>query len=133
VCSELTNITYRAALCGKIDALFVPEWNKDTETFNALVESAALDIHAYIIQCNDRQYGDSRIRAPYKDSWKRDLVRLKGGVTDYFVIGEIDIMSLRKFQSSYRSPDGSFKPVPDGFDLKLAYERKVLPQGNNHE
>ena len=133
VCSELTNISYRAALCGKIDALFVPEWNKDTETFNALVESAALDIHAYIIQCNDRQYGDSRIRAPYKESWKRDLVRLKGGVTDYFVIGEIDIMSLRKFQSSYRSPDGSFKPVPDGFDLKLAHERKVLPQGNNHE
>lgn len=133
VCSELTNITYRAALCGKIDALFVPEWNKDTETFNALVESAALDIHAYIIQCNDRQYGDSRIRAPYKESWMRDLVRLKGGVTDYFVIGEIDIMSLRKFQSSYRSPDGSFKPVPDGFELKLAHERKVLPQGNNYE
>jgi len=133
VCSELTNISYRSALCGKVDALFVPEWNKDTETFNALVESAALDIHAYIIQCNDRQYGDSRIRAPYKESWKRDLVRLKGGITDYFVIGEIDIMSLRKFQSSYRSSDGSFKPVPVGFDLKLAHERKVLPQGNNHE
>lgn len=133
VCSELTNITYRAALCGKIDALFVPEWNRDIETFNALVESAALDIHAYIIQCNDRQYGDSRIRAPYKESWKRDLVRLKGGINDYFVIAEIDIMLLRQFQSSYRSPDGIFKPVPDGFDLKLANERKVLPQGNNHE
>jgi predicted amidohydrolase len=133
VCSELTNISYRSALCGKVDALFVPEWNKDTETFNALVESAALDIHVYIIQCNDRQYGDSRIRAPYKESWKRDLVRLKGGITDYFVIGEIDIMSLRKFQSSYRSPDGIFKPVPDGFNIKLAHERKVLPQGNNHE
>ena len=59
VCSELTNISYRAALRGKVDALFVPEWNQDTETFNALVESAALDVHAYIIQCNDRQYGDS--------------------------------------------------------------------------
>ena len=38
VCSELTNISYRAALRGKIDALFVPEWNQDTETFNALVD-----------------------------------------------------------------------------------------------
>lgn len=46
VCSELTNIGYRAALRGQVDALFVPEWNQDTETFNALVESAALDIHA---------------------------------------------------------------------------------------
>src|SRR5690606_8166115 len=76
ICSELTNIRYRAALRGKIDALFIPEWNQDTESFNALVESAALDIHAYIIQCNDRQYGDSRIRAPYKDRWKRDILRV---------------------------------------------------------
>lgn len=78
VCSELTNISYRAALRGKVDALFVPEWNQDTETFNALVESAALDVHAYIVQCNDRQYGDSRIRAPFKESWQRDLLRVKG-------------------------------------------------------
>ncbi|MBA6113572.1 Reverse transcriptase [Pseudomonas asiatica] len=127
VCSELTNIGYRAALRGKIDALFLPEWNQDTETFNALVESAALDIHAYVIQCNDRQYGDSRIRAPFKDSWKRDVLRVKGGITDYCVIGEVDVLALRKFQSSYRSPSNPFKPVPDGFEL--AFERKVLPGG----
>ena len=97
------------------------------ETFNALVESAALDIHAYIIQCNDRQYGDSRIRAPYKESWRRDLVRIKGGKNDYFVIGEIDVLALRQFQSNFRSPDGPLKPMPDGF--VIAYERKVLPTG----
>ena len=127
VCSELTNISYRAALRGKVDALFVPEWNQDTETFNALVESAALDVHAYIIQCNHRQYGDSRIRAPFKDSWKRDVLRVKGGVTDYCVIGEIDVQALRQFQSSYRSPSMPFKPVPDGFDI--SFVRKVLPAG----
>lgn len=127
VCSELTNIAYRAGLRGQVDALFVPEWNQDTETFNALVESAALDIHAYIIQCNDRQYGDSRIRAPSKDSWQRDVLRVKGGIDDYCVSGEIDIHALREFQSSYRSPLKSFKPVPDGF--KIAMERKILPKG----
>ncbi|WP_311881619.1 MULTISPECIES: RNA-directed DNA polymerase [unclassified Pseudomonas] len=126
VCSELTNISYRSALRGKVDALFVPEWNQDTETFNALVESAALDIHAYVIQCNDRQYGDSRIRAPFKDSWKRDVLKVKGGITDYCVIGEIDINSLRQFQSNHRSPSGPFKPVPDGF--KICKHRKVLPK-----
>lgn len=129
VCSELTNISYRASLRGKVDALFVPEWNQDTETFNALVESAALDMHAYIIQCNDRQYGDSRIRAPAKDSWARDVLRVKGGVTDYCVIGEIDVQALRQFQSSHRSPDKPFKPVPDGF--KIDFDRKVLPTGEN--
>ncbi len=126
VCSELTNIDYRAALRGKIDALFVPEWNQDTETFNALIESAALDVHAYIIQCNDRQYGDSRIRVPHKDAWMRDPVRIKGGKHDYFVVGEIDIIALRQFQSHDRSPNKPFKPLPDGF--KLSPSRKTLPK-----
>lgn len=127
VCSELTNIGYRAVLRGHVDALFVPEWNQDTETFHALVESAALDVHAYIIQCNDRQYGDSRIRAPSKDSWRRDVLRVKGGINDYCVVGVIDVQALRRFQSSYRSPNGPFKPVPDGFEM--AHERKTLPAG----
>ena len=127
ICSELTNISHRAALRGKVDALFVPEWNPDTETFNALVESAALDVHAYIVQCNDRQYGDSRIRAPFKESWQRDLLRVKGGITDYCVIGEIDVQALRQFQSSHRSPAKPFKPVPDGFEIDFG--RKVLPAG----
>ncbi|WP_417813672.1 reverse transcriptase domain-containing protein [Thalassospira alkalitolerans] len=125
VCSELTNISYRAALRGGVDAIFVPEWNQDTETFNALVESAALDVHAYIVQCNDRQYGDSRIRAPFKDSWMRDLLRVKGGVTDYCVIGKIDVKALRRFQSHHRSPSNPFKPVPDGFEI--THDRKILP------
>lgn len=126
ICSELTNISYRAALRGRVDALFVPEWNQDTETFNALVESAALDIHAYIVQCNDRQYGDSRIRAPFKESWQRDLLRVKGGLADYCVIGEIDVQALRQFQSNYKSPSKPFKPVPDGFEIEFG--RKVLPK-----
>lgn len=126
VCSELTNIAYRTALRGKIDALFVPEWNQDTETFNALVESSALDIHAYVIQCNDRQYGDSRIRAPHQDSWRRDVLRVKGGIEDYCVTGEIEVQELRQFQSSYRSPSGPFKPVPDGF--KVTSARRTLPK-----
>ena len=129
VCSELTNIKYQTELRGRIDALFVPEWNRDIETFSALIESAAIGIHAYIIQCNDRQYGDSRIRAPHKDSWKRDIIRIKGGVEDYFAIGEIDIYDLRAFQSAYQSPDKPFKPVPDGF--KISNSRKTLPKGNN--
>ncbi|EPL6869621.1 MULTISPECIES: hypothetical protein [Enterobacterales] len=102
-----------------------------TDTFNALVESAALDIHAYIIQCNNRLYGDSRIRAPYKERYQRDLMRVKGGNHDYCITGEIDITALRQFQSSHRSPGKPFKPVPDGFAQDMAYSRKALPKGDS--
>ena len=67
------------------------------------------------------------IRAPFKDSWQRDLLRVKGGITDYCVIGEIDVQALRQFQSNHRSPSKPFKPVPDGFEMD--FSRKILPAG----
>ncbi|CAB3821436.1 hypothetical protein LMG26854_01487 [Achromobacter aegrifaciens] len=79
------------------------------------------------IHLNHRQISDSRIRTLFKDSWARDVLRVKGGVTDYCVIGEIDIQALRQFQSSCRSPGKPFKPVSDGFEIDFG--RKILPVG----
>ena len=129
ICSELTNIDYRARFRGNVDAVFVPEWNPDTAMFASLIEAAAYDVHAYIIQCNDRQYGDTRIRIPAKDHYSRDIVKIKGGEEDYFVVGKIDIDKLRKFQSCIISPIGKeapFKPVPAGF--QIAHYRDCLPE-----
>ena len=130
ICSDLTNVAYRSQLRGKIDALFVPSWNQDEEVFASLVEAAAYDIHAYVIQCNDRAYGGTRIRVPGKERYKRDIMQLKGGELDYFVIGKMDVEGLRRFQSFPISPvDGpfaTFKPVPSGFSILEA--RRVLPQ-----
>lgn len=79
------------------------------------------------IYLNHRQISDSCIRAPFKDSWKRDVLLAKGDVTEYCVIGEIDVQALRQFQSSHRSRGKPFKPVPDGFEIYIG--RKVLPVG----
>src|SRR5699024_3424905 len=123
ICSELTNIEYRASFRGKVDTLFVPQWNQDLNTFTALVESAALDIHAHIVQVNNRTYGDTRIRMPAGENhWLRDVVQLKGGLNDYIVLAELDLKSLRAFQSKYSSPSSAYKPVPDGFVKALNRE-----------
>lgn len=128
VCSELQNSKARVALQGEVDSLMVLSWNQDLETFASLIESAALDIHAYIILVNNRTYGDSRVRAPSKDSFKRDLARLRGGKNDFCVTVELDLEKLRAFQSrAKRWPeDGDpFKPVPEGF--QMATTRKHTP------
>jgi hypothetical protein len=127
ICSELTDIRNRSHFQGKVDALFVPEWNQDIESFTALIESAALDVHAYIVQANNRRFGDSRMRAPMKEHFNRDLVRVKGGLNDYFVIGEIDYTALRDFQSHDVPPSGEdedFKPFPIGFPSRLSKQRR---------
>lgn len=124
ICSELTNIDYRAHLRGAVDTLFIPEWNQDLSTFEALVESAALDVHAYIVQSNDRRYGDSRIRAPRTDTWERDVLRVRGGTHNYVVAADIDYWSLRSHQSAHRVPKGEFKPTPDGFEISEKRRRR---------
>lgn len=125
ICSELLNLDYRAALRGVVDALFVPEWNSDIDSFSALVEATALDVHCYMVQVNNRQFGDCRIRGPYKEAHKRDVARIRGGESDYFVVGRVEVDALRRFQSAHRSPASPFKPVPDGF--RISKSRGSLP------
>jgi len=116
ICSDLTNISHRHQLRGGIDALFALEWNSDTKTFASLVEATANDLHAYVAQVNNRTYGDSRLRVPAVKDYLRDVVQVKGGISDYYVLGEIDYLALRKEQC--RSPKKpKFKPVPIGFKV----------------
>jgi hypothetical protein len=123
LCSDLTNISHRGRLQGEIDALFVLEWNKDIDTFSALVEATANDLHAYVVQSNNRQYGDSRIRIPKKRDFQRDVVRVRGGLHDYFVVGALDVNQLRRFQRDMpTSSGGIFKPVPIGYAMSKRRE-----------
>lgn len=126
VCSEMTDISSRAALRGQIDTLFVVEWNRDINTFASLIESAALDIHTFVVQVNNRTYGDSRIRVPAKEPHLRDAVQVRGGLNDYFVVGELNVSKLREFQSQFRVLDGIYKPLPQGF--RISNVRKRVPR-----
>jgi hypothetical protein len=117
---------------GEVDTLFVLSWNQDLESFGAMVEAAVLDVHCYMVLVNNRKYGDSRVRTPSKKNWMRDLVRIKGGLDDYFVVTDLDVMSLRNFQSYHEPPlgdDAAFKPTPEGFTI--AKRRKQTPGGGS--
>ena len=65
LCFEFTDISSRASLKSKVDALFVPQLNKDTNYFSSIVESTSRDLHCLIVQANTSKYGDSRITGPY--------------------------------------------------------------------
>lgn len=124
ICSDVTNIDNRFHFQGAIDTLFVVEWNSDLNTFSYLVDSASHDLHSFIVQANNRVFGDSRIRAPYAVEWRRDVVRVRGGEEDYFVLATLDVNGLRRFQERfsprrYERAKGqhTFKPLPIGFSM----------------
>lgn len=123
VCSDLTNIAHRHELRGEIDALFVLEWNTDIKTFGSLVEATANDLHAYVVQVNNRLYGDSRLRVAAKEDYLRDVVRVKGGAADYYVLGDIDYLGLRHEQRETLTEHQKFKPLPIGY--KMSRRRKI--------
>lgn len=128
VCSELQNVQHRLNFQGAVDCMMVLSWNQDLETFSALVESASLDVHAYVALVNNRRFGDSRVRAPEKTNHKRDVCRLRGGENEHVVVVKLDAKKLREFQSrANRWPDDDdpFKPVPEGFAIK--WYRKETP------
>ncbi|MBI5380558.1 MAG: RNA-directed DNA polymerase [Opitutae bacterium] len=128
ICSDLTNLEHRHLLQGQIDCLFVPEWNRDVNTFGSLVEASSHDLHAFIAQANNLRFGDSRIRGPHKASYMRDVVRVRGGADDYSVTGQIAVPELRAYQSTSEpllGDDAPFKPYPVGY--KIATDRRVSP------
>ncbi|MDV3470186.1 RNA-directed DNA polymerase [Stenotrophomonas sp. C3(2023)] len=120
VCSELQNSKERIAFQGEVDSLFVLCWNQDIETFSSLVDAASLDVHAYTVLVNNRKYGDSRVRAPARKSFSRDLARIRGGENDFVISVSLDLKALRSFQSrAKRWPKEAdkFKAVPEGFEM----------------
>ncbi|SEO39424.1 Reverse transcriptase (RNA-dependent DNA polymerase) [Luteibacter sp. UNC138MFCol5.1] len=126
LCSDLTNIDNRRHAQGFVDSVFALEWNPDTTSFSALVESAALDVHAYVVQVNNRRYGDSRVRAPFRRDFERDVVRVKGGDEDYFVVASLNVAALRSFhRAATISKDDLYKPLPIGFEMSIDRELEV--------
>ncbi|MES2725564.1 MAG: RNA-directed DNA polymerase [Bacteroidota bacterium] len=118
ICNDLLNIDNRCPLRGNIDSLIVVEWNTDIETYDGIIQATSNDLHTFVIQVNNREFGDTRLRGPYKDSYKRDRVRIRGGELDYFVVTTLEVDKLREFQRYHRSPiQGPFKPVPTGFKM----------------
>ena len=101
VCFELTDVVARALLKGKCNVIAVPELNPDTTYFSNIIESTARDLHAFVIQANTSDYGDSRITAPYnKDN--KDLIKIKGGSNEHVVIEKVKIHDLLKYQYNYQ-------------------------------
>lgn len=107
LCYEFTDITSRATMKSKIELLFVPQLNKDTNYFSAIVESTARDLHCFVIQANTSAYGDSRITAPYKTESK-NILQIKGGETDVVMIATLGIDELINKRKGYR---GEIKKV----------------------
>lgn len=115
-CFELSDITHRVLFKSQIDLLFACVWNKDTNYYQHILESAVRDLHCYTVQANTSQYGGSCVLRPTKTESKT-MLYVKGGDNPCVLTTQLDIKGLRAFQ--YKSKPGSndyYKHLPPGYD-----------------
>ena len=122
-CFELSDIEHRTLFKSEIDVLFACVYNRDTNYYGHILESAVRDLHCYVVQSNTSEYGGSCVLRPTKTEDKT-MLHVKGGENPCVLVTEIDIGALRDFQ--YK-PDPknkhNFKPLPPGFDSEKVLDR----------
>lgn len=122
-CFELSDITHRVLFKSEIDLLFACVWNKDTNYYQHILESAVRDLHCYTVQANTSQYGGSCVLRPTKTESKT-MLYVKGGENSCVLATKLDIKSLREFQ--YKSKPGLkdyFKHLPPGYNSEFVIKR----------
>lgn len=100
LCYELTDLNQRAMYKDKVDCVFVPVMNRDTEYFENIINSYSRDIFAYIIQSNSAIYKGTAIYAPF-NSDNKIIASGNGGVNNRLIVDEIKINALREYKNTY--------------------------------
>lgn len=119
-CFELTSIEDRALFKGRVDFIVATEFNRDTNYFSNIVESASRDLHCYVVQVNDSGFGDSRVVAPSKSDAMNPL-RIKGGDNLTFLTMDLNLKALRTHQRKgygLQKSSPEFKPTPPQFPVE---------------
>lgn len=114
-CFELSDIAHRSIFKSEIDLLVACVWNRDTNYYQHILESAVRDLHCYVVQSNTSQYGGSCVLRPTKTDSKT-MLYVKGGENSCVLTVELDIDGLRTFQfKSKPNSKDTFKHLPPGY------------------
>ena len=121
ICSELIEARLVAGLLGRVEMIVSPSWNTDTASYDHLIQSVGLQLHAIVAVANNGHYSDCRIWAPLSERWRRDLCRLIERDGASIVSVEIPLKSLQHFQAAQprqvaagpiRSQRSDWRPLP---------------------
>jgi hypothetical protein len=141
-CYELASLADRCRFKGMVDFIVCSEFNRDVNYFSNIVESAARDLHCYVIQVNSAQFGDSRVVSPSKTE-KLNPLRIKGGDNQTFLTMRLLLQQLRSHQLKrygLQKDSEQYKPPPPDFDtaeiekrIRLGRRTRNAPPTNPDE
>lgn len=125
ICSELLEPQALSGLLTRVELVTIPSWNMDTQSYDHMLKSGGLLVHAYMAVANNGSYSDCRIWAPFKSpSWGRDVCRLIQRGSDEVVWEDLSVEHLREFHegigfletSRSRPPNLEWRPLPPSWE-----------------
>lgn len=129
-CYELASLEDRSVFKARVDFLVASEYNPDVSYFANIVESAARDLHCFVVQVNSADFGDSRVVSPSTtEGQKSNPLRIKGGDNQTFLTMELPLSKLRAHQRlgyGLQQESDEFKPTPPDFSLSETQRRIEL-------
>ena len=127
-CYELASLEDRCLFKGKVDFIVCSEYNRDVNYFSNIVESAARDLHCYVVQVNSAHFGDSRVVSPSRTEQLNPL-RIKGGENQTFLSMRLPLRELRAHQLQgygLQKESKDYKPTPPDFEREDVQQRIQL-------
>ncbi|MFT3767286.1 MAG: RNA-directed DNA polymerase [Minicystis sp.] len=122
ICSELLEAHRVADLLGRVELVLVPSWNTDTASYDHLIQSVGMHLHAVVAVANNGHFSDCRAWAPRQVRWERDLCRLIERNVNSIVTVELPLRSLRDFRAAAFSSGSAgaaankeWRPLPPGW------------------
>lgn len=120
VCSELIETRLVSELLGRANLVLCPAWNRDTASYDHLIQTVGFQLHAIIAVANNGHYSDCRAWAPRFERWERDLCRqIERNVSDVVFV-DLPLESLVKFHAgagggvpkSRKAKTPDWRPLP---------------------
>lgn len=110
ICYDATDIKLAADLTNKSNAFIVSALNKDTATFNNMVEALHYHMHQPVVLVNTGEFGSSYAMAPYKNHHDKLIAHTTGK-------NQIAISSFKINMFDFRR-DGVGKSLESGLGVK---------------
>lgn len=98
ICADFLNLPVHALLQSKIQTLFVVAYNTDVNGYASIADCLQRLLMCNVVICNSGYYGSSLCYSPYREPYKREVMRVIGNHIDAAITIQMPIRKLVKAQ-----------------------------------
>lgn len=105
ICVDYLNLPIQQMLQKKIQTLFIVAHNKDLNYYYSISESIHRILYCNVVVCNAANYGGSHAFTPYRESYKREVLKLHGNEMEIAATVTLPLKKIKEIQEAPRTQE----------------------------